>query len=70
MVIASNGGRRKRSINQQWGSSEAEALILVRMEHSLPSSRLWAVAAWARRSYGDVDAAILLRRNHDVASKL
>jgi hypothetical protein len=24
MVIASNGGRRKRSINKQWGPSEAK----------------------------------------------
>jgi hypothetical protein len=56
MVIASNGAV----------GSEA----LIRMEHSLPSSRLWAVAAWARRSYGDVDAAVLVRRNHDVAPKL
>jgi hypothetical protein len=55
MVIASNGA----------AGSEA----LIRTEHSFPSSGLWAVAAWARRSDGDVDAAILVRRNHDVAPK-
>jgi hypothetical protein len=49
---------------QEWGRKRR---ISIRTEHTLPSSRLWAMAAWARRSYGNVDAAILVRRNHDVA---